>query len=59
MITSYNTKERLEQLEKLAPLREKALENLQRYKKIRIDHRTVALVSLDKLKDYETQMDGS
>jgi len=59
MITNYNRKERLEQLEKLAPVREKALKNLKMYKKIRIDHRTVALVSLDKLKDYETQMDGS
>lgn len=59
MITNYNTKERLEQLEKLAPIREIAFANLKRYKKIRIDHRTVALVSLEKLKEYETQMDGS
>jgi hypothetical protein len=59
MITNYTTKERIEQLEKLISVRERAFENLQKYRKVRIDHRTVALVPLEKLKDYETQMDGS
>lgn len=58
MITNYDTKDRLEQLEKLAPIRAKAFENLQSYRKVRIDHRTVVLVPLEKLDDYETQMDS-
>lgn len=58
MITNYDTKDRIEQLEKLAPIRAKAFENLQSYRKVRIDHRTVVLVPLEKLDDYETQMDS-
>lgn len=59
MITNYDTKDRIEQLEKLAPIRAKAFENLQSYRKVRIDHRTVVLVPLEKLDDYETQMDSN
>lgn len=44
MISTYDVKERTSQLEKLAPIRERALKNLSTMHKKRIDHRTVVLV---------------
>jgi len=47
----YYVREHIELLEKLAPLREKAIKDLAVLKKVRIDANTVALIHPDKLKN--------
>lgn len=44
MITNFTTSDRIEQLKKIAPIRERAFRDLSTLRKARIDHRTVILM---------------